>query len=100
MSSLRSGLVALAGGNGWGTIRSRALLVVLFAFLWCLNLAVAQNVTGTLTGIVSDASGAVVPNASVIMKNADSGDVRKTVSNGEGYFTITAVQPGTYIVTV
>ena len=73
---------------------------MLFTFLWCLTPTFAQNVTGTLTGIVSDASGAVVPNASVIMKNADSGDIRKTVSNGEGFFTITAVQPGTYIVTV
>lgn len=100
MSSLRSGLVALASGSGRGTTRSRALLVVLFTFLWCLNPAFAQNVTGTLTGIVSDGSGAVVPGAGIIMKNADSGDVRKTVSNGEGFFTITAVQPGTYTVTV
>ena len=100
MSSLRNGLVALACRSGQRTSRPSALLAVLFTFLWCLNPAFAQNVTGTLTGIVSDASGAVVPGASVIMKNADSGDVRKTVSNGEGFFTITAVQPGTYVVLV
>jgi len=100
MSSLRSGLVALASASGWGTTRSRALLAVLFTFLWCLNPAFAQNVTGTLTGIVSDASGAVVPNCTVTMKNQDSGDIRKTVSNGEGFFSITAVQPGTYIVII
>jgi len=62
--------------------------------------AFAQNVTGTLTGIVSDATGAVVPGASVIMKNEASGDIRKTVSNGEGFFSITAVQPGSYQVLV
>ena len=100
MSSLRSGLVALASGNGLSTVRSRALLVAVFTFLWCLNPAFAQNVTGTLTGIVSDASGAVVPNAAVTMKNEDSGDVRKTISNGEGFFSITAVQPGKYTVLV
>jgi hypothetical protein len=34
------------------------------------------------------------------MKNAASGDVRTTVSNGSGYFSITAVQPGTYSVSI
>ena len=34
------------------------------------------------------------------MKNDQSGDLRKTFSNGQGYFTITAVQPGSYSVTV
>ena len=100
MSSLRSGLVALASGNGFSTVRTRALLAVLFTFLWCFTPAFAQNVTGTLTGIVSDASGAVVPNANITMKNEASGDVRKTISNGEGFFSITAVQPGKYTVAV
>ncbi|HKD07299.1 MAG TPA: carboxypeptidase-like regulatory domain-containing protein [Bryobacteraceae bacterium] len=59
----------------------------------------AQNVTGTLTGTVADASGAVVPNATVHMKSELSGDTRRTVSNSEGYFSITAVQPGDYTVT-
>jgi len=60
----------------------------------------AQQLTGTLSATVSDSAGAVVPNAKVIMKNDASGDTRTTVSNGSGYFTITAVQPGTYTVTI
>jgi hypothetical protein len=59
-----------------------------------------QQLTGTLSGTVADAVGAVVPNAKVTMKNAASGDVRTTLSNGSGYFTITAVQPGSYSVTI
>ena len=34
------------------------------------------------------------------MKNEASGDVRTTVANGAGFFSITAMQPGTYTVTV
>jgi Carboxypeptidase regulatory-like domain len=100
MSSLRCGRVALACETGSNSIRTRATWVVLFTFLWCLLPTFAQNVTGTLTGIVSDSSGAVVPGASIVMKNQGSGDIRKTVSNGEGFFSITAVQPGTYTVNV
>jgi Carboxypeptidase regulatory-like domain/TonB-dependent Receptor Plug Domain len=60
----------------------------------------AQQLTGTLSGTVADAGGAVVPDARVTMKNETSGDMRATVSNGSGYFSVTAVQPGSYTVTI
>jgi hypothetical protein len=60
----------------------------------------AQNVTGNLTGTVADASGAVIPGATVVMKNQSSGDERRTVSNNDGFFSINAVQPGDYTVSV
>jgi len=60
----------------------------------------AQQLTGTLSGTVADAAGAVVPDARVTMKNETSGDMRATVSNGSGYFSITAVQPGSYTLTI
>ncbi|HSS95535.1 MAG TPA: carboxypeptidase regulatory-like domain-containing protein, partial [Terriglobales bacterium] len=47
-----------------------------------------------------DTTGAVVSNAKVTMRNDASGDTRTTVSNASGYFSITAVQPGTYTVSV
>jgi len=56
--------------------------------------------TGTLTGIVSDPTGAVVPGATVVMKNDASGDERQTVSNNDGFFSIAAVQSGDYTVTI
>src|ERR1700726_2614296 len=60
----------------------------------------AQNASGTLTGTVADPSGAVVPGATVIMKNEQSGDERRTVANNDGFFSINAVQPGDYTVTI
>ena len=74
-----------------------ALLVVLILLA---STGFAQQLTGSLSATVTDSAGAVVPNAKVTMKNDRSGDVRTTVSNGSGYFTITAVQPGTYTVTI
>jgi hypothetical protein len=62
--------------------------------------ALAQTTSATLTGTVFDASGAVVANATVGLKNEASGDLRATVSNGEGYFSFAAVPPGTYSVIV
>ena len=40
----------------------------------------AQQFTGTLSATVYDTTGAVVPGATVTLKNSDSGDVRKTTS--------------------
>ncbi|MDQ3648702.1 MAG: carboxypeptidase-like regulatory domain-containing protein [Acidobacteriota bacterium] len=60
----------------------------------------AQSLTGQLTGTVTDEKGAVIPNATVEMKNEASGDVRRTVSNDEGFFSFAAVQAATYVVTI
>ena len=78
------------------------LPVVLLACLCTLSVIPlrAQNASGALTGIVADPSGAVVPGASIVMKNELSGDERKTVSNNDGFFSINAVQPGDYTVTI
>ncbi|HEY6990498.1 MAG TPA: carboxypeptidase-like regulatory domain-containing protein [Bryobacteraceae bacterium] len=60
----------------------------------------AQSIYATLTGLVTDASEAVVPNAKVTVTNTLSGDVRRTVTNAEGYFTVASLPVGTYKVTV
>jgi Carboxypeptidase regulatory-like domain len=56
----------------------------------------AQGVFATLTGVVSDPSGGVVPNAKITLIDAVSGSVRDTVTNGDGYYTFAAVPVGTY----
>jgi Carboxypeptidase regulatory-like domain/TonB-dependent Receptor Plug Domain len=59
-----------------------------------------QQLTGSLNGTSYDQTGAIVPNAKVVVKNEGSGDVRQTTSNNSGYFTVTALPPGTYEVTI
>jgi Carboxypeptidase regulatory-like domain/TonB-dependent Receptor Plug Domain len=63
-------------------------------------MSLGQQLTGTISGIVNDSVGAVVPNAHVVLKNEASGDERPTVTEGDGHFTITAVQPASYTLTV
>src|SRR5260370_15502678 len=85
-------------------LRGYTAVALFFAFsiLFCLvsHTLQAQNVTGALTGTVADSSGAVVVGAAIGLKNDSSGDIRKTVSNSDGYFTIAAIPPGNYSVTV
>ncbi len=73
---------------------------MLLGLILLVSTCFGQQLTGTLSATVQDSAGAVVPNAKVTMRNDASGDVRTTVSNGTGYFTITAVQPGTYSVSI
>ena len=47
---------------------------------------------------MTDPGGAVVPDASVTAKNTNTGETRKTVSNGAGVFSIPALPPGPYTV--
>jgi hypothetical protein len=58
-----------------------------------------QPTPGAISGAVTDPSGAVVPGATVTLENASAGN-RVSVSNGEGNFEFTALEPGTYKLTI
>lgn len=75
-------------------------LLMLVALCGSLSVTRAQSLTGQITGIVQDEKGAVIPNANVELKNEASGDVRRTVTNDEGYFTFASVQAATYTVNI
>jgi hypothetical protein len=60
----------------------------------------AQQLTATLSGTVYDQTGAIVPNANVVLTNQLNQTTRNTVANASGYFTFTALQPGTYSVKI
>jgi hypothetical protein len=80
---------------------ARTLIIAIAAALTLLvSQASAQTTTAALTGTVYDASGAVIPKANVTLTNESSGDLRRTVSNADGYFTFAAVPPGSYSVKV
>jgi len=54
----------------------------------------AQFTSATLTGVVSDTSGAVVPQAKVKLVNEQSGDIRETTTNNDGYYTLSGLGVG------
>ncbi len=60
----------------------------------------AQAPVGTISGVVTDASGAVLRGASVTATSLSTGAERYTTANDQGFFTIPSLQPGEYIVTV
>ena len=80
----------------------KSFVTVLFAvaLFGLAQPTLAQQTSATLTGTVFDASGAVVGDATVTLKNEASGDTRTTVSNSDGFFTFAAVPPASYSVTV
>ena len=62
--------------------------------------AFAQAVQASITGVVRDTSGAVMPGVSVeVSSDALIEKVRTTVSDSEGLYRITDLRPGTYVVT-
>ncbi len=61
----------------------------------------AQQLAATLTGTVTDASGAVVPNATIVVHSEETGiDVRSVTASSTGDFNITNIPAGRYTVTV
>src|SRR5215469_10686168 len=60
----------------------------------------AQAPSGTLNGTVIDQSGALLPDANVVLKSEESGAIRRTQSNRDGFFTIVGIPAGVYTVTV
>src|ERR1700722_15583455 len=75
-----------------------AFLTLVFA--WTDLPVHAQTPTGTITGTVKDESGAVIPNANVIVTNKATGAERTATANAEGLFSAPALNAGDYDVRV
>jgi len=60
----------------------------------------SQSIYGKITGTVVDPSGGAVANANAILKNVASGDIRRTVTNSDGYYSFSSVPAGSYSLTV
>ncbi|HEX5227347.1 MAG TPA: carboxypeptidase-like regulatory domain-containing protein [Bryobacteraceae bacterium] len=63
--------------------------------LFCAGSLPAQ-VSGVVTGIVTDPSGAVVPNAAVSVTNTENGAVRVTTADSKGRYNFSPLPVGTY----
>jgi hypothetical protein len=81
-------------------LTTRLLLAALFVLASMLQLR-AQNVvlTGAIGGRVTDPSGAVVPGASVVVRNLATGVQQSADTNRAGLYRFPVVIPGTYSVT-
>ncbi len=83
-------------------LRHRRLSLLLCPVIATMSAAplLAQNVTGSISGTVTDASGAVLPNASVSVRNVDTGVATTTTTNGDGVYSARFLPIGRYSVRI
>jgi outer membrane receptor protein involved in Fe transport len=80
-------------------IGNALLLAVLLAGALCTS-GFAQNSNGTIRGTVTDSTGAVLPNATVVLVNVGTAEQVTQPTNKDGYYTFTDLSPSQYIVKV
>ncbi len=75
--------------------------VVVFVLLLCAAAAAfAQAGRGSISGLVTDAGGALVPGASVVLRNQATGTEQHSASSSAGLYTFISLSPGGYSVSV
>ncbi len=87
-------------------VRKSQKLVKSVAYLLCLALCLGTaatrlmaQATAQIAGTVTDASGAVVPGATLTLKNTETNAERSSTSNTAGVFNFNDLQPGPYVIT-
>jgi Carboxypeptidase regulatory-like domain len=78
--------------------REKGLLVVA-AILRFTVAGWSQAIFATLTGVVTDPTGAVVPQAKITPRNVPAGDIRNTTADQQRHYTFASVPVGTYNLT-
>jgi len=76
----------------WGVVA-----IIIFALT---STTLAQEYRGTVTGTITDPNGAVVPSATIIIKNTGTNTATTVTSNGEGNYVVPLLLPGVYTVYV
>ena len=74
---------------------------LLFAVLLSCSIttASAQQITGEISGAITDSTGARIPGATVVVTNSDTNEIVRTIqSNREGIYSAPLLQVGTYTV--
>src|SRR5579859_3588470 len=80
-----------------GGKRAAALLALSVLFI---SPALAQLTTADIVGTVTDTTGAVVPNAAVVLTNAGTNEKRTATTNASGDYNFTLLPVGHYSISV
>jgi hypothetical protein len=81
------------------SLKAVTIALLLLTVAWAYP-AYAQSDRGTLTGTVTDPTGAVVSGARVVATNLDTGGVREVTTNDEGNYTLPELSADPYRLTV
>src|ERR1051326_959005 len=78
----------------------RRIVPLAFWIALALGGLLAQTPTGTIQGIISDASGAVVPDAKVVLIHVETNTVSSLSTDQTGRYILPLARPGMYTITV
>ena len=76
------------------------LLAISLGYLVSTSSARAQEFRGTISGTVTDANGALVPGASISVREENTGTVNRTTSDNAGQYVVPFLLPGSYEIDV
>ncbi len=77
-------------------MKSRSTLIALGTLVCAAANLFGQSSTGSITGLVSDASGAVIAGAKVTAKNVNTGEISESISSGTGNYVLVGLRVGAY----
>jgi hypothetical protein len=97
-ASSAAGLQALHSVFSTGAKVARIALAIFLAMLFSVA-AFAQSDVGTIVGFVKDQSGAVVPSATVTIRNEGTGEVHTVTTDAAGHYTAPSLPPAYYSMT-
>jgi len=97
MKTAQRGAPSLTSMRNW--IRRTPWLLIPVLVL-SISIAEAQQLTATLSGTATDQTDARIPGAVILVVSDTTGDKRDTKADSDGFFSVTALQPGTYTLTV
>src|SRR5262249_1661542 len=75
---------------------SIACIGLLGAVILVPALAAAQGTTGSISGTITDVQKAVIPGATIVVKQVETGSIRTQVSDDHGRYRVVDLPPGVY----
>src|SRR5215472_5695170 len=78
----------------------RVVCPFLFSVLCLAYVALGQTETATVSGLITDETGAVVPGAEVRLQSVERGTIQNATTNNAGIYVFASVQPGQYQIRV
>jgi hypothetical protein len=78
------------------SINRLSLAITLGLAVLCQPIAAQTTITGSLAGQVLDPSGAVIPEAQVLLQNRNTGQQLTTSTDGQGKYVFSRLEPGSY----
>jgi hypothetical protein len=78
---------------------ARALLILFVAFVSLTAAGHTQEFRATISGVITDPTGAMVPGATVVVRENQTGTTSQTKSDADGQYVLPFLMPGNYTVT-